>query len=121
MRFSVVVAAIVSIASAANITVKVGENAGLTFDPTSLVISSPSLRRLLITPIFCHPESPPLRVMWFNLSCQYLLPIHVFLSELTRCYSVAKNHVSGRHMLHESSVNLAGAIDCDAVNFCGPM
>jgi plastocyanin len=36
MRFSVVVAAIVSIASAANITVKVGENAGLTFDPTSV-------------------------------------------------------------------------------------
>ncbi|KAK0504132.1 Cupredoxin [Armillaria luteobubalina] len=36
MRFSVVVAAIASIASAANITVKVGENSGLTFDPTSV-------------------------------------------------------------------------------------
>ncbi|KAK0188093.1 Cupredoxin [Armillaria mellea] len=36
MRFSVVIAAIASIASAANITVKVGENSGLTFDPTSV-------------------------------------------------------------------------------------
>ncbi|KAK0464376.1 Cupredoxin [Desarmillaria tabescens] len=36
MRFFVVAAAIASIASAANITVKVGENSGLTFDPTSV-------------------------------------------------------------------------------------
>ncbi|KAG7440890.1 Cupredoxin [Guyanagaster necrorhizus] len=40
MRFFVVIAAIASIASAANITVKVGENDGLTYDPTNVTAAA---------------------------------------------------------------------------------
>ncbi|KAK0201925.1 Cupredoxin [Desarmillaria ectypa] len=40
MRFFVVAAAIASLTSAANITVKVGENNGLTFDPTSVTAAA---------------------------------------------------------------------------------